>query len=140
MPRNFDELLKEDLSFTVRGQTFTMIYVKPEVLAAWEDEEDPDTALDSIENAHEKIKLFLTEDDRERWDNLRAKEDQPITSEQLRAVLQWMIEVQTGRPTEPLSPSDSGDGSTAATSTGGSPSEQRRPSRRQTVRPVPARR
>ena len=141
MPRNFDELIAEDLSFVVGGETFTMLYVRPEVLAAWEDEEDPETALESLIQANEKIKLFLKESDHARFDALRAREENPVTSEQLNALLRWMIEVQTGRPTEPLSPSDSGPGSTEATSTGSSPSATpSRPSRRQTVRPVPARR
>ena len=137
MPRNFDELIAEDLSFVLGGETFTMVYVRPEVLASWEDEEDPETALESLARADEKIKLFLRAADHERFDALRARDENPVTSEQLNALLRWMIEVQTGRPTVPLSPSDSGLGSTEATSTDDSPSAPSRPSRRQTVRPVP---
>ena len=38
MPRDFDAELSEDLEFVVAGETFKMKYVRPEVLAAWEDE------------------------------------------------------------------------------------------------------
>ena len=133
MPRNFDELIAKDLSFVLAGETFTMHYVRPEVLAAWEDEPDLDTAAESLLAADQKIKLFLPEADHARYDAVRARDENPVTSEQLNAVLRWMIEVQTGRPTEQPSPSEPGPGSTEATSTEAS---AQRPTRRQTVRPV----
>lgn len=136
MPKNFDELVKEDLTFVVAGESFTMHLVRPEVLAAWEDEEDPENSLESLKEADEKIKLFLAPEDHGRWDTLRAREENPVSSAHLNALIKWMIEVQTGRPTQSLSPSEPGPGSTAATSTAVPPPG--RPSRRQTVRP-PAR-
>lgn len=120
--KNFDELLSEDKTFTVRGQTFTWMEVRPEVLSAMgralaaksEDEaEDDEAAWKSID---EQIKMFLIEEDRERWDTLRARDQDPVTIKQVNAILQYLVEEQTDRPTETPSPSASGPGRTARTS------------------------
>lgn len=138
MPKNFDEMLNEDLTFIIAGESFTMHLVRPEVLAAWEDEEDPETSMESLAEADKKIKLFLAPEDHGRWDSLRARDENPVSSAALNALIRWMIEVQTGRPTQTPSPSDSGPGSTEATSTAVRPVG--RGSRRQTVAvPGPAR-
>lgn len=134
MPKNFDELLKDDLSFILGGETFTMQYVKPEVMAAWEDSPDPETAQDSIEDADERIKLFLLPGDAKRYEELRANEEAKVTSHQLNALLRWMVEVQTGRPTVTASDSQPGPGSTEASSTAPSPSRAQRRSARPPAR------
>lgn len=139
MPRNFDELLQDDLSFVLGGETFTMHYVKPEIMAAWEDEDEVETAAETIVEADQKVKLFLIPGDQERYDKLREREENPVTSQQLNALLRWMVEVQTGRPTRPLSDSEPGPGSTEATSTESSAEGVPTPAPRgrQTIRPRP---
>lgn len=113
MARNFDELLEADLTFTIGGETFTMQYVRPEVLAEWEDEPNDDTpAAEILARTTERMCLFLVEGDRDRFRSLRERTEKPIASVQLNALVRWMIEVQSGRPTQ--TPSLSGDGSGSA--------------------------
>ena len=46
-------------------------------------------------------------------------DNEPVTIGQMNAILTWLMEEQTGRPTEAPSPSDSGPGKTAASSKAG---------------------
>lgn len=121
MPRNFDDDLQEDLGFTLRGESFTMRYVRPEVLALWQDEPQHKTEKDALAWLDKSIKQFLDQKNgaQERWDDLRKREDDPVTQGQLRGILQWMVEVQAGRPTLPQSTLGSGRGGTTATSKAG---------------------
>jgi hypothetical protein len=117
MPRNFDDLLQKDLSFTIRGETFEMVYVSPEVLSAWEDDKSDENSAEALKKLDQRILLFLGGNgDHERWKKLRARKKEPVTMGQINALLMWMIEVQAGRPTIQPSPSDSGRGRTAASS------------------------
>lgn len=131
MPRNFDELLDSDLTFIVQEELFRMQYVRPEVLAAWEDEEDEaiesavadaKTAQAAIDRLDRRVSSFLVEEDRERWRTLRAREDKAVPFVQLREIVRWMVETQSERPTETLSASAAGRGRTGASSTAKSPS------------------
>jgi hypothetical protein len=121
MPRNFDQELSEDLDFIVGGETFKMKYVRPEVLAAWEDEEAADKSEGALKQMDERIKLFLDDSNGalERWDKLRAREDNPVSMGQINDLLLWMVEVQSGRPTIQPSPSVAGRGRTAVSSKAG---------------------
>jgi hypothetical protein len=121
MPRNFDQDLSEDLEFIVGGETFKMKYVRPEVLASWEDEPVSDKSENALKQMDERIKMFLDNSNGalERWDALRAREENPIAMGQINDILLWMVEVQSGRPTIPPSPSATGRGKTAASSKAG---------------------
>lgn len=116
--RNFDELLEDDLSFQIAGETFRMRYVRPEVLASWEDDSLDEKSADLLKRTDERIMVMLNGDDdsRDRWQKLRAREDKAIPMVQLNELMRWMIEVQTSRPTITPSPSESGRGKTARTS------------------------
>ena len=118
MPRNFDEDRSTDMDFTVAGESFKMKYVRPEVLASWEDEEVAQNSEDALKQMDARIKLFLDDSNggAKRWDELRAREENPVTMGQINDILLWMVEVQSGRPTTPPSPSDAGRGKTAASS------------------------
>lgn len=118
MPKNFDELLEQDLEFTIGGESFKMRYVRPEVLAAWEDETIDDKSEDLLKKQDERIMMFLAggAEDHKRWMALRERDDNAVPMVQVNEVLKWMIEVQTSRPTNTPSPSASGRGRTAATS------------------------
>lgn len=133
MPKNFDEMLEQDLSFVVRGETFRMEYVRPEVLAAWEDVEmvelrgdDPGqkTAQHTIDRLDERILSFLPVSEQERWREMRAREEGAVAFVQLRELVRWMVEVQTERPTETPSPSGGGRGRTGRSSTGNASSQE----------------
>lgn len=118
MARNFDDLLEKDATFTVRGEKFAYHDVKPEVLSAFETptngkKDDEESVWDILDA---QILLFIEEEQHERWKELRQREKEPVTIKQLTEILKWLMEVQTGRPTDPPSPSASGRGRTAASS------------------------
>jgi len=117
--RNFDDLISQDRTFVVRGETFTWNDVRPEVLTAFKPSENGDAEKDPDDNSgiwaqlDEQIMLFLVPEDRARWTNLREREENPITIIQLNAILEWLVGEQTERPTQTPSPSGSGPGRTA---------------------------
>ncbi len=119
--KNFDDMLPQDREFTVGGETFHWRDVRPEVLTSFEPSRNGDQPDD--ENAawrlmDDQILLFLAKDETEKWRNLRAREDNPVTIAQLNAILLWLMEEQTGRPTQAPSPSASGRTPTKASSKG----------------------
>ena len=118
MAKSFDDLISKEKTFTVRGQTFTWKDVRPEILTAFKPEENGDKDKDPEDNSgiwkelDGQIKLFLVSEDQERWDNLRARDDDPVTIVQLNAILEWLVGEQTDRPTQTPLPSGSGPGKT----------------------------
>lgn len=121
MPKSFDDLVSSERTFVVRGETFTWRDVRPEILTAFapseseEDEEKKEEGDNSSiwKTLDEQICLFLVPEDVERWTNLRAREENPVTIVQLNAILEWLVAEQTERPTQTPSPSGSGRGKTA---------------------------
>lgn len=117
--KNFDELLAEDHTFTVRGITFTWREVRPEVLSRMGqalqavNDDDPDGGWSSID---EQVLLFLAPSDHDKWKELRAREEDPVTIKQINAILDFLIGEQSDRPTPTPSPSASGRGRTAVSS------------------------
>ena len=116
MPKSFDDLISSERTFTVRGETFTWRDVRPEVLTAFQPAEtegkDPEDNSGIWKQLDDQISLFLVPEDVERWANLRAREDNPVTIIQLNAILEWLVGEQTERPTQTPSPSGSGRGKT----------------------------
>lgn len=117
--RNFD--ITEDMTFEVCDEKFEMKTVRPEVLALWEDEEAPENAVKALEVVDDRILAFLDNGNgqHDRWKALRENEEKSPSMGQLRGILEWMIEVQTARPTIQPSPSVRGRGASAATSADG---------------------
>lgn len=116
--RDFDDLLTKERKFKIQGETFEWRDVRPEVLTSFQVDTNgnDDNAVWKLMDA--QILLFIAEDEHERWAELRAREKSPVTIAQLNAVLTWLMEEQTGRPTETPSPSAPGRGRTAASSKG----------------------
>lgn len=119
MPKNFDDLVSNDRTFVVRGETFTWKDVRPEVLTAFEIEEpEKDKDGNPVDDGgiwksiDDQIMLFIVNEDQERWKALRARDDNPVTIAQLNAILEWLVGEQTDRPTQTPSPSASGGGRT----------------------------
>lgn len=113
--KNFDDMLPQDREFTVGGETFHWRDVRPEVLTSFEPSEgDDDNAAWRLMD--DQILLFIEAAEHEAWKALRAREDRPVTIAQLNAILLWLMEEQTGRPTVTPSPSAVGRGRTAAIS------------------------
>lgn len=122
MSKNFDEMLPQDREFTVGGETFHWRDVRPEVLTSFEPSRNGDTPDD--DNAawrlmDDQILLFIEPAEHDKWAELRARDEKPVTIAQLNAILLWLMQEQTGRPTQAPSPSGSGRTKTAASSTGG---------------------
>jgi len=118
MPHDYDALQKDrDLDFTIRGETFTIQVVKPEVLAAFGDEEVPDKGIDALKWTDDHIKLFLDGNGAiAKWDELRGRDKGTVSQGEMEDILRRMIRVNTELPTEPSSPSAPGRGRTAASS------------------------
>ena len=96
--KNFDSELDQDLTFSVQGQQFEMRYVRPEVLASWEDEPDDAKSEDVLKRQDERVLQFLKdEDNRKRWTAMRANEDNAMPLVKLNEVIRWMVEVQATR-------------------------------------------
>lgn len=113
--KNFDELLAQDRTFQVGGETFHWRDVRPEVLTAFEFSGDgDDTAVWRMMD--KQILLFIEPDEHVLWEKVRGRDEKPVTIAQLNAILTWLMEEQTGRPTETPSPSAPGRGRTAASS------------------------
>lgn len=135
--KNFDterkarEIPVEERTFVLGGETFIgRSSVRPEVLTKWDGIGD-DMPITEVLKATDDTILALIEDDgaHARYLALRAKEDDPLTVPDLVAVGMWLVEVQTGRPTEPPtgstdSPSTPGTTSTAALSSPDTPAVQ----------------
>jgi len=121
--RNFDDMLAQDREFTVGGETFHWRDVRPEVLTAFEPSEPEENGKPDDGAAwrlmDDQILLFITQDEHARWRELRARDERPVTIAQLNAILLWLMEEQTGRPTEAPSPSAPGRTKTAVTSKAG---------------------
>jgi len=114
--KDFNELLAKEREFRVQDEVFKWRDVRPEVLSSFEVDTNGDDPNAVWELMDRQILLFLDEEGHERWKALRAREDSPVTIGQINAVLTWLMEEQTGRPTEPPSPSAPGRGKTAASS------------------------
>jgi len=117
--RSFD--MQEDLEFEVLGEKFRLRTVKPEVLAAWEDEKIPENSAEALRLLDQRILIFLDNGDgsHERWKALREREENTLSMGQLQAILEWGVEVQSALPTAQPSPSVRGRGKTAASSAAG---------------------
>jgi hypothetical protein len=116
--KDFNELLASERQFKVQDETFTWRDVRPEVLTEFDTDtngDDPSAVWDLMDR---QILLFLGDGEQDRWKALRKRDDAPVTVAQINAVLMWLMEEQTGRPTEQPSPSAPGPGKTAASSTG----------------------
>lgn len=114
--KNFD--VEKDLSFQVGGESFTMVVVRPEVLATWEDATIPESALEALKLIDERVGVMLGSNGQiEKWQALRARDENAVAMWQLQELLEWMVEVQSARPTESPAPSARGRGKTATTST-----------------------
>lgn len=98
MPRDYDDLLAEDHTFKVRGETFTWTEVQPEVL----DKFTPNGKAKTVgwKDIDDQILTFLVPEDHERWKKLRARKENPVSIAQVGAILEDLWKAQTDRPTK----------------------------------------
>lgn len=129
--QNFDENKQAEREFQVGGEKFRWRYVRPETLALLARQLHSDNgggaadvaddgSTPTLRHLDEQVMVFLDSDEaKERWRNLRLREEDPVTSGQLQDIVIWLVEQQSVRPTETPSPSAPGRGRTAATSKAG---------------------
>ena len=114
-----------DRTFKIGGEEFHRVAgCRPETLLAWSELTGDDGAAPA--DGARAITLIdrlcfdlIDADDRERWVALRAREDDPVTIEDLRDVLNWLVSAVMGRPLEgsPSSPPSSPDPTSTTVST-----------------------
>lgn len=138
MPRNFDELHTDDRTFTIGGQEFKWRYLHWREFAGSIDEEqaaraearkngtepakdeaeedEGDTLVESFEKVIGRILMYLEPGDHARFLEATEDEDKPVTIVQLNELANWLLEVQTDRPTQAPQISSPGPGLVAASS------------------------
>lgn len=131
--RDFDaerqERYERSRKFRIGGEVLTFHRgIRPEAfseITAPYNELTADTPpAEAIRVMDDTISGFLeTDEDRENWKKIRAREEQAITARDMREVLDMIFEEQTGRPTPSPEPSPNGDASAGETSTDSSSSD-----------------
>jgi hypothetical protein len=131
MPRNYDEMRDaEDRTFVMRDELFTIKRCRPEVIGEFTVMEkeyqenlknlpDDDPVYPTIIAFAEKRLLLLIDDQNgavSKWEALRDDPDNPITYGEIMDVSTWALELITGLPTMPPSPSAPGRGKAVASS------------------------
>ena len=109
---------KENRTFKVCGEEFVMVEAaRPESLAA-DPEETGDEVADSMKVLDDRFLSLIEHSDpdpgetvspeEKKYRELRARETDGLSIRDLREVIEWLVEEQTGRPT--TSPTDSTSG------------------------------
>jgi hypothetical protein len=126
MPRNYDEIREqEDRTFIIRGETFTLRRCRPEALGEIVEIEkkfEKAKTFQEVADINEERLIFLINDQNgavERWQKIRADEENPVTYGEITDLSRWAVEQITGLPTMQASPSQGGPGTTAASSKAG---------------------
>lgn len=108
MAKNFDEQrearVHRDREFTIAGERFTIkAAVRPETIAEWDRVTTDTPSDDGIQACERIVESFLGDQQYALWQQLRASDldGNPISVEDMVAVVQWMVEANTGHPTAP---------------------------------------
>jgi hypothetical protein len=131
--KNFDESRHQrsivpaaDRTFVLCGEAFvTRASVRPDVLTAYDEINEATTITRTLEIVDEVIIAFLDKGANavERYKKIRTNDEDPVTMSDLLDLVQWLIEVQTNRPTGPPVDSSSPPSPSGTSSTGGSSSK-----------------
>lgn len=115
--------IDRDRQFTIGGEI--LIYrasVRPEAMLEWSTITPGATDDESLPLLDNLVQQFVTEQSFEKWKALRQVDgDEALNLEDITDVIEWLVERQSGRPTE--SSSASADGS-QTTSTGTSSTDE----------------
>lgn len=79
--------------------------VRPEDLVAWETASGGQATLEATDTL---IKKFLLPEDHDAYDAARANVDEPVTLNDLRDLVDWLISNEVETPTSPPSSSEPG--------------------------------
>lgn len=122
---DLDERRRErpsETTITVKGHVLrARASVRPEALVDWDDFwlGDDTSSRRQLEVADLTIKRFLHPEFHETFDRLRADEDDPLTSDDLRMIVEGLVAASADRPTAASSVSGPTTGSDEAGSTDG---------------------
>jgi hypothetical protein len=125
--KNFDEkrhlrrsLTVDDRSFTLGGEIFVAkASMRPEALTDYDRIDETTSLTETLQIVDGVILKFLEKNPDNapaRYRKIRENEDDPVTVEDLLDLVQWLVEVQTGRPTgrpDDFSPGPSETGTTS---------------------------
>jgi len=116
-----DERSAQDRDFRIGGESFRMkSAVRPEAMIGYEGLTGETSALDALRVVDDMVISFLEGADAEaRYRKLRERDEDPVSMDDLNALVEWLVTEQTGRPTQVPSPSSGGHESTGASSTDG---------------------
>lgn len=127
--KNFDEARQarfdQDRDFQIGGQVFrARASVRPELLAPYESLDENTSASDALVIIDDLLVAMIepNDDAHARYRTLREREEDAVGMEDLQELVKWLMEVQTGRPTEQPGGSSAGPGTPGTTSTGTSSS------------------
>lgn len=121
--KRFSQSLPEDREFEVAGVVFRWRYpyweeivgvFDTDISAEGEDGKDL-TFKENVEIFIDRIGLFIEDGQKDDWFALAGRRENPIPYAQFSEIYTWLLGVASGRPTEPPSPSESGDQTTAST-------------------------
>lgn len=125
--RDFDQQRREraefgrdDRTFVLGGETFVVkASIRPEALAEYENLKADDGAGKALEVIDDLVVSFLepADDAEARYRHVRTVEDNPISLGDLEALVEWLVETQTKRPTGQPGSSSASPGHTGNTST-----------------------
>ena len=110
-------------TFKIAGEHFTILQgISPEEFSEKARPYFEMTKETSAEEATSIADAFVItfladEDGAERWHRIRAQRDPAVTAREIREIIQWILEEQTGHPTTLPEPSSNGGGSTGENST-----------------------
>ena len=120
--KKFSDALTQDREFEFAGELFKFQYVHWSVLTAivdggGENGKEP-TATENVQEIVDAIPSFIDpeNDGNKRMHALLSSKDKPVPIGQVNALYEWLLEVTSGRPTIPPSPSAPGPGKTAPSS------------------------
>lgn len=89
-------------TFSLGGETFVVkAEIRPEALAEYERMSGDTDAHEALRIIDDLVVSFLEEDDdaEGRYRGVRARTDDPIGMATLEALVEWLVETQTSRPT-----------------------------------------
>jgi hypothetical protein len=128
--KNFDEKRGERLdvdrrTFVIAGEHFVArAGLTPEELLVIQDVDADMPEEQSFKHLDQLIVALVEGDDAaERWEQLRAQRENPLTANDIREVFDWLVEIAIGRPPTQPSPSSASQGSNGTPSTENSSSE-----------------
>ena len=118
--KKFSDALEQDREFEFGGELFKYRYVHWSILTEIVDGSNSNgkepTATENVQEIVDSIPKFIEPDGDKRIHEMLSSKDKPVPIGQVNALYEWLLEVTSGRPTVPPSPSEVGRGKTAPSS------------------------